>query len=204
MPVRPELPEILNRADFGGLAGREPKSVAKMADRGLLAEPTHQHQGKPIWERSAALDWFRSLHDHAVVVPGNEPAFAELREHGIYMCPATSNHLSLARPRLLVMYTPGGGGRVFEVTEVETVGQGLPGTRATTPGTVEITRTRESEDRRTYPSWTVFFLSEAGAIEVITPVIQQGRYVTTGDVQQAMVSGKLLVQPLDKAFPVRQ
>ncbi|WP_455354496.1 hypothetical protein [Streptomyces sp. SYSU K217416] len=203
MPVRPELPEILNRADFGGLARREPKSVAKMADRGLLAEPTHQHQGKPIWEKSVAMDWFRALHDHSVVVPGNELAFSELRDHGTYMCPATSSHLSLARPRLLVMYTPGGGGRVFEVTAVETVKQELPGTRAPTPETVEITRTRETEDRATYP-WTVFFLSEVGAIEMITPVIQQGRYVTIGDVQQAMVSGKLLVPPLDKAFPLRQ
>lgn len=203
MPVRPELPEILNRADFGGLAKREPKSVAKMASRGLLAEPTHQHQGKPIWEKSVAMDWFRTLHDHAVVVPGNELAFAELRDHGIYMCPATSNHLSLARPRLLVMYTPGGGGRVFEVTAVETVKQELPGTRATTPETVEITRTRESEERTTYP-WTIFFLSEVGSVEMITPVIQQGRYVTIHGVQQAMESGKLLVPTLDNAFPVRQ
>ncbi|MEV4430082.1 hypothetical protein ACIGN6_10420 [Streptomyces sp. NPDC053792] len=203
MPVRPELPEILNRADFGSLVRREPKSVAKMADRGLVADPTHQHQGKPIWEKSVAMDWFRALQDHAVVVPGNELAFSELRDHGIYMCPATSNHLSLARPRLLVMYTPGGGGRVFEVTAVETVKQEIPGTRVTAPETVEITRTRETEDRATYP-WTVFFLSEVGAIETITPVIQQGRYLTIDDVQQAMASGKLLVPPLDKAFPIRQ
>ncbi|MGW4159119.1 hypothetical protein [Streptomyces sp. NPDC004788] len=203
MPVRPELPEILNRADFGGLARREPKSVAKMADRGLLAEPTHRHQGRPIWEKSVALDWFRALHDHAVVVPGNEPAYAELRDHGVYMCPVTSNHLSLARPRLLIMYTPGGGGRVFEVTAVETVGQELPGSRATTPDTVRITRTREAEGRRSY-SWTVFFLSEVGTVEMISPVIQQGRYVTIDDVRRAMESGKLLVPPLDQAFPVRR
>ncbi|MFE4250684.1 hypothetical protein ACFRU3_14490 [Streptomyces sp. NPDC056910] len=202
MSVRPELPEILNRADFGGLVGREPKSVAKMADRGLMAEPTHQHQGKPIWEKSVALEWFRTLHEHAVVVPANELALSELRDHSIYMCPATSNHLSLARPKLLVMYTPGGGGRAFEVTAVETVKQDIPGTRATSPDTVQITRVRETAEQAEYP-WTVFFLAEAGTVETITPVIQQGRYVTTSDVRQAIDSGKLLVPPLDKAFPQR-
>ncbi|MGW2081960.1 hypothetical protein ACWCOW_34445 [Streptomyces sp. NPDC001939] len=202
MPVRPELPEILNRADFGGLIGREPKSVAKMADRGLVAEPTHQHQGKPIWEKSVAMGWFRTLHEHAVVVPANELALSELRDHGIYLCPATSNHLSLARPELLVMYTPGGGGRVFEVTAVETVEQEVPGTRSTSPETVQITRARETAEQAHYP-WTVFFLRGVGTVEMITPVIQQGRYVSTSDVRQAMEWGRLLVPPLDKAFPLR-
>ncbi|MFI1884926.1 hypothetical protein [Streptomyces jumonjinensis] len=174
-----------------------------MADRGLVAEPTHQHQGRPIWEKSVAVGWFRTLHEHAVVVPANELALSELRDHSVYMCPATSNHLSLARPQLLVMYTPGGGGHVFDVTAVETVKQDVPGTRNTSPETIQITRAREAAEQAEYP-WTVFHLSEAGTIDTITPVIQQGRYVTIDDVRRAMASGKLLVPPLDKAFPQRK
>ncbi|MCE7082919.1 hypothetical protein [Streptomyces sp. ST2-7A] len=101
------------------------------------------------------------------------------------------------------MYTPGGGGRVFDVKAVETVKQDVPCTWATSPDTVQITRAREAAEQVEYP-WTVFFLSEVGAIETVAPVIQQGRYVTISDVRKAMASGKLLVLPLDKAFPLRK
>jgi hypothetical protein len=52
--------------------------------------------------------------------------------------------------------------------------------------------------------WTVFFLEEVGAIDTITPVIQQGRYVTIGDVQRAMTSHSLAVPTLNTAFPLSE
>lgn len=45
-----------------------------MSARGLLPAPTHTYRGKPAWLKTVALDWFKALHDHAVVVPANDLA----------------------------------------------------------------------------------------------------------------------------------
>ncbi|WP_274563334.1 MauE/DoxX family redox-associated membrane protein [Streptomyces spiramyceticus] len=113
------------------LAGREAHSVELMAARGLLADPTHRNREKCVWEEEAALGWFRSLHEHAVIVPANDLVLGELAAYGAYLCPLSSSHVGLARPRLLVMYRPGGQGLVFDVTAVEVVHQQAPGTRRT-------------------------------------------------------------------------
>jgi hypothetical protein len=73
-----------------------------------------------------------------------------------------------------MMYMPGGTGLVFDVTAVETVKQDVQGTRATSPETERITRSREDAGQRQSP-WTVFHLRAAGAIETMTPAIHRGR-----------------------------
>jgi hypothetical protein len=72
-----DLPEILTRSDLAALVGREPRSIEQMAARGLAAASTHRHRGKPAWEEQVAMGWFRTLHEHAVIVPGGEPTLDE-------------------------------------------------------------------------------------------------------------------------------
>ncbi|MGW3658933.1 hypothetical protein ACWD6R_26095 [Streptomyces sp. NPDC005151] len=198
-----ELPEVLTRSDFASIVGREPRSIELMASRGLVADPTHRNRGKCVWKEEVALDWFRALHEHAVVVPANCLAVAELAMYNAYLCPLSSSHVGLARPRLFVMYRPGGQGLVFNVNAVETVNQQVPGTRSTTARTRKIVRDGETLDTSQKP-WTVFYLSEAGTIDKIAPVIQQGRYLRVDDVQQALTTGHLTVPSLDEAFPARK
>lgn len=198
-----ELPEILTRSDFASMAGREPRSIELMASRGLVADPTHRNRGKCVWEEETAVGWFRSLHEHAVVVPANDQALEELARYGAYLCPLSSSHVGLARPQLLVMYRRGGQGLVFTVDAVETVHQQIPGTRGTTAETRKIVRDGEVLDASWKP-WTVFYLSESGTIDKIAPVIQQGRYLRVDDVREALTTGHLAVPTLDEAFPARK
>lgn len=195
------LPTILTSSDLAVVIGRSSRNVDSMAARGLLATPTHQHRGKPAWEAAAAMDWFRALHDHAVVVPANDLAQSELHAHGIYMCPMSSDHIGLARPDLLVMYEPGGSGLVFNVTDVEAVNQGVPGTRPPTQQTLSIRRDGVPIGTPGGGGWTVFYLNKVGAITTIAPVIQQGRYLPTQHVRTAILGGSLSVPKLVDAFP---
>ncbi|MFF3212943.1 hypothetical protein ACFYYB_20015 [Streptomyces sp. NPDC002886] len=146
------------------------------------------------------MDWFRSLHEHAVIVPASDRAEKELAAHQAYLCPLSSNHVGLARPRLLVMYRPGGRGPVFEVEAVETAHQRVPGTRETTPATLGIIREGVTLDASRSP-WTVFHLVGVGTIDTIAPAIQQGRYLPVEHVRKALESGDLAVPTLDQAFP---
>ncbi|MFC7216985.1 hypothetical protein ACFQLX_02190 [Streptomyces polyrhachis] len=197
------LPEVLTRSDFASAVGREPRSIELMAGRGLIADPTHRNRGKFVWEEQPAMDWFRTLHEHAVVVPAHDLAEKELARYSAYFCPLSSSHVGLARPRLLVMYRQGGRGRVFDVTAVETIHQKVPGTREASWATRSIVRDGETLDASRKP-WTVFYLSEIDTIERITPVIQQGRYLPVGDVRNALSCGHLVVPTLDEAFPARK
>lgn len=178
-----------------------------MSSRGLLADPTHNYRGKPAWLRNSALAWFTALHDHAVIVPSNDLALSELRSHGIYLCPDDKDHVGLARPERLVMYEAGAGGsgRVFRVNAVETIHPHIQGTRQTSPHTRHQIIRDGVAIGASGTAWTVFFLDaeEAGTIATITPVIQQGRYVTTADVHSAMTSQTLAVPVLDIAFPAQ-
>lgn len=205
VPAPASLPEIYTSPELGEAVGRSPRNVADMSSRGILPDPGYSYRGKPAWVKTAALAWFTTLHDHSVIVPANDLAFAELRSYGIYMCPMSSDHVGLARPEMLVMYESGGSGsgRAFTVTAVETVNQQLVnGTRPTSPQTNQIVRDGTAIGT-SGEMWTVFFLSEAGTIANIKPVIQQGRYVPTADVRQAMTSHMLSVPTLDTAFPKR-
>jgi hypothetical protein len=203
MAVPKSLPEIWTSPDLAKVTGRSPRNVTEMSSRGLLAAPTHNYRGKPAWVRASALDWFKALHDHAVIVPASDLARCELRTYGIYMCPMSSDHVGLARPKSLVMYDSGGSGRVFDVAAVETVKQAVRGTRQTSLQTRQIIRDGAAIGVSGTTAWTVFYLKEAGAIATITPVIQQGRYISTSEVQHAMASHTLVVPRLDKAFPAQ-
>jgi hypothetical protein len=205
MKVPQSLPQIWTGRDLAQATGRSPLNVTEMSSRGLLAAPTHSYRGKPAWLRTSALNWFTMLHDHAVVVPANDLAFSELQTYGIYMCPMSKDHVTLARPELLVMYEPGGSGRVFRVTEVETVHQILQGTRPTSPSTSQIVRDGTAIGTPSSGGWTVFYLDPeaAGDIDSITPVVQQGRYVPITDVRNAMSSRTLVAHKLDVAFPMQ-
>ncbi|MEW1691068.1 hypothetical protein ACIQOF_37700 [Streptomyces sp. NPDC091265] len=198
-----DLPEVLTRSDFASMLGREPRSIERMAARGLVAEPAYRNRGKCVWEEEAALGWFRTLHEHAVIVPATELAVQELATHHAYVCPLSSNHVGLARPRMLVMYRPGGQGLVFNVDAVETVNQQIDGTRGPTAETRKIMRDEEPLDAWQRP-WTVFYLSEAGTIGEIAPSVQQGRYLRLGDVLEALITNHLSVPTLDEAFPTRK
>ncbi|MFB7209942.1 hypothetical protein [Streptomyces sp. NPDC056255] len=101
-----ELPEGMTRSDLASVVGREARSVELMAARGLLADPACRNRGKCVWEEEAAQGWFRSLREHAVIVPVNDRALIELDRYGACLCPLSSSHVGLARPRLLVMYRP--------------------------------------------------------------------------------------------------
>lgn len=198
-----ELPEVLTRADFGALVGRPPRSIELMGYRGLVADPAFRNRNKLVWDEGAALGWFRSLHNHAVIVPANEQAMLDLATHRTYICPLDSKHVALARPRMLVMYQRGGGGMVFGVDAVETVNQEIDGTRSASAQTRQILRDGVPLDTYAH-RWTVFHLSQAGTIGTITPAIQQGRYLRVDDVLDAMTSGHLSVPTLDEAFPSRK
>ncbi|WP_406453262.1 hypothetical protein OG782_21220 [Streptomyces sp. NBC_00876] len=198
-----ELPEVLTRADFGALVGRPPRSIELMGYRGLVADPAYRNRNKLVWDEETAIGWFRSLHNHAVIVPANEQAMLDLAAHRAYICPLDSKHVALARPRILVMYQRGGAGTVFGVDAVETINQEIDGTRSASPQTRQILRDGEPLDRYAH-RWTVFHLSEAGAIGTITPAIQQGRYLRVDDVLDALTSGHLSVPTLDEAFPSRK
>lgn len=198
-----ELPEVITRADFGALVARPPRNIELMASRGLAADPAYRNRNKFVWEEAAALGWFRSLQEHAVIVPANAQVLADLAAHGAYVCPLDSKHVSLARPKMLVMYRPGGQGRVFGVDAVETVNQQIDGTREATARTRQIVRDGEPLDAWQRP-WTVFHLREAGAIGKITPGIQQGRYLRLDDVLDALTTDHLAVPTLDEAFPARK
>ncbi|MER5987392.1 hypothetical protein [Streptomyces sp. NPDC001787] len=197
-----KLPEVLTRSDFASIAGRGGRSLELMAARGLLADATHRNRGRSVWVEEPAVAWFRTLHDHAVIVPANRLAMDELATYSAYLCPLSSSNVGLARPRLLVAYRPGGRGTVFDVTAVETVNQEVPGTRGTTVKTRGIVRDGQTLEASRMP-WTVFHLSEAGTIGSVRPVIQQGRYLRVDGVRQALTSGLLTVPTLDQAFPAR-
>ncbi|MFG2408268.1 hypothetical protein ACGFR8_28785 [Streptomyces brevispora] len=198
-----ELPEVLTRADFGALVARPPRNIELMASRGLAADPAYRNRNKFVWEEEAALGWFRSLQEHAVIVPANTQAMTDLAAHGAYVCPHDSKHVGLARPKMLVMYRPGGKGLVFGVDAVETINQNIDGTRGTTAQTRQITRDGEALDFWKRP-WTVFHLREAGTIGKVSPGIQQGRYLRLDDVLDALTTDHLVVPTLDEAFPARK
>ncbi|MER6119013.1 hypothetical protein [Streptomyces sp. NPDC001743] len=198
-----DLPEVLTRADFGALVDRPPRGIELLAYRGLAPEPAFRNRNKLVWDEEAALGWFRSLHHHAVIVPANEQAMLDLATHRAYICPHTSKHVALARPRMLVMYQRGGTGLVFGVDAVETVNQEIDGTRSTSPRTRQIVRDGEPLDAY-QQKWTVFHLSEAGTIGKVSPPVQQGRYLRVDDVLDAMTSGHLSVPTIDEAFPSRK
>lgn len=199
-----ELPEVITRADFGNLVSRPPRNIELMSSRGLAADPAYRNRNKFVWHEAAALGWFRSLQEHAVVVPANALAMSELAAHSAYVCPLDSKHVGLARPKMLVMYRPGGEGLVFGVDAVETVNQQIDGTRETSPRTRQIVRDGEPLDSAWQRQWTVFHLRAAGTIGKITPAIQQGRYLRLDDVLDALTSGHLAVPTLDEAFPARK
>ncbi|MFC4030271.1 hypothetical protein ACFO3J_02165 [Streptomyces polygonati] len=203
MPEFADLPEILLRSDLASLVGRDPRGVELMAARGLAAAPTHRHQGRAVWQEPAATDWFRSLHEHAVIVSAGALALSEIKAYGVYLCPLTSGHVGLARPETLVTYEKGGSGQVFEVTAVETVNQAVPGTRDTALRTWNIVRDDAPLGTSGQP-WTVFHLTRIGGIGTITPSIQQGRYLRLEDVQEALTTDRLTVRTLDEAFPARK
>lgn len=197
-----ELPEILTRTNLGHLTGRNGRGFAQLAARGLAAAPALRHEGRPIWLADQAMTWFRNLHNHAVIVPAGKPELSDLQEHGVYVCPVTSRHISPARPRMLVAYVRGHG-RVFDVEAVETVNQDVPGTRPAGELTRWLTQTRDAD--RYHPSpWTVFHLAEVGTVETVTPAVSSGRYVPLGDVQRSLETGTLVLTPLDTAFPAQQ
>jgi hypothetical protein len=116
----------------------------------------------------AASGWFRALHEHAVVVPANDLALDELTTYNAYLCPLSSSHVGLARPRLLVMYRPGGQGLVFSVDAGGDRPPAGPGTRMYDREDPEGVRDGETLDTSQRP-WTVFYLSEAGPIDKIAP-----------------------------------
>ncbi|MFF1921293.1 hypothetical protein ACFVW8_12055 [Streptomyces sp. NPDC058221] len=199
-----DLPEVITRADFGALVGRPPRSIELMASRGLAADPVARNRNKFIWEEEAALGWFRSLQEHAVIVPASKQAMDDLAEHNAYVCPLDSKHVGLARPKMLVMYRPGGTGLVFGVDAVETVNQEIDGTRAASAQTRQIKRKGEPLDTAYPRPWTVFRLREAGKIGKVTPAVQQGRYLRLDDVLDALTTDHLSVPTLDEAFPARK
>lgn len=199
-----ELPEVITRADFGSLVQRPPRNIELMASRGLAADPAYRNRNKFVWEEAAALGWFRSLQEHAVIVPASVQAMADLAAHSAYVCPLDSKHVGLARPKMLVMYRPGGKGLVFGVDAVETVNQEIDGTRDATAQTRQITRDGEPLDTAFPRPWTIFRLREAGTIGKITPAIHQGRYLRLDDVLDAMTTDHLAVPTLDEAFPARK
>lgn len=197
------LPEVITRADFGSLVGRPPRGAERMAARGLLAAPAYRNRGKLVWHEAPALAWFRSLQEHAVIVPANARTTADLKEHGAYVCRLGSGaHVGLARPKMLVMYQRGGAGLVFGVDAVETVNQQIDGTRPASARTRAIVRDGERQD--TFGTrWTIFHIREAGTIANITPSIKQGRYLRLDDVLDALTTGQLTVPTQDEAFPSR-
>ncbi|MER7728068.1 hypothetical protein [Streptomyces sp. NPDC096323] len=200
-----DMPEVITRADFAALTGRPPRSIELLAYRGLVADPAFRNRNKAVWNEEAALGWFRSLHDHAVIVPATEQAKLDLAAHRAYICPLDSKYVALARPRMLVMYQRGGSGTVFGVEAVETLNQEIDGTRSPSPQTRQILRDGKPLDGDPFPGrWTVFHLKEAGTIGRITPAIQQGRYLRVDDVLDAMTSDHLSVPTLDEAFPSRK
>lgn len=147
-----ELPEVITRADFGALVGRPPRNIELMASRGLAADPVARNRNKFVWDEAAALGWFRSLQEHAVVVPASKQAMDDLAAYSAYVCPLDSKHIGLARPKMLVMYRPGGTGLVFGVDAVETVNQEIEGTRPASAQTRRITRDGEPLDRSPSPA----------------------------------------------------
>lgn len=195
-----DLPEILTRVDFAALAGRDGRSIELMAARGLVAAPTHRHQGHAAWEASAVTGWFRKLQAHAVIVPAHKAELADLRDHGVYMCPLDGRHVGLARPKLLITYEPGGHGRVFDVTAVETVNQPLPGTRPAVADTLDLVAARHAPGQPPSP-WTVFHLTPAGTVHSITPLVRQARYLPLPTARRATRSPTLTLPTLDAAFP---
>ncbi|MFJ1898719.1 MULTISPECIES: hypothetical protein [unclassified Streptomyces] len=200
-----ELPEVIGRADFGALVRRPPRNIELMASRGLAADPVARNRNKFVWDEAAALGWFRSLQEHAVIVPGSKQAMDDLAAHKAYVCPLDSKHVGLARPKMLVMYRPGGTGLVFGVDAVETLNQEIDGTRAASAQTRGITRDGEPLDRSPFPRpWTVFRLKEAGTIGKVTPAVHQGRYLRIDDVLDALTSDHLSLPTLDEAFPARK
>lgn len=197
------LPHVLTSADVMAHLRRNRKGVRDLAARGLLPEPTHRYRHtEPAWEEGAFMDWFRSLHDHAVVVPGHEVADANYEELGVYVCPQTVRHVGLARPRMLVMYQQRGrgSGRVFEVDDVETVNQEMPGTVETQEETERIAEIARSAP---YGEWTVFHLTEVGRIRSLTPRVTLSRYARVSDVRSGLAEERLALPKLDVAFPLR-
>lgn len=191
--------KIITAADFGALVDRTARNMSDLARHGLAAPPLFEIQGRDAWEQTRAVDWFANLHDHAVIVPGNELAAEELARHGVYMCPLTSNHVGLARPRKVLIYRSGIAD-VFNVDAVEAVNQNVPGTQPTSANTLRIARDGVAIGTAAAP-YTVFHLSPAGSIGTVTPVVQQGRYVSLADVEAALKSGKLTLTKLAEAFP---
>lgn len=110
-----------------------------------------RNRNKFVWAEEAALDWFRSLQEHAVVVPASKQAMEDLAAYSAYVCPLDSKHVGLARPKMLVMYRPGGTGLVFGVDAVETVNQEIDGTRAASAQTRQILRNGEPLDGGAFP-----------------------------------------------------
>lgn len=198
-----DLPEVITRSDFGALVGRPPRGIELLAARGLAADPAYRNRGRFVWEEEAATGWFRSLHEHAVIVPTNQQTMNDLATHRAYVCPDTSKHMGLARPRLLVMHRRGGQGLVFNVQAVETVNQQIDGTRSTAAQTRLIVRDGQTLEESLRP-WTVFYLSEAGTIDHVAALTQQGRYLRLGDVLEALITNHLAVPLLDEAFPTRK
>ncbi|WNI30085.1 hypothetical protein [Streptomyces sp. ITFR-6] len=200
-----ELPEVITRADFGSLVGRPPRNIELMASRGLAADPLARNRNKFVWSEEAALDWFRSLQEHAVIVPASKQVMDDLAAYNAYVCPLDSKHVGLARPKMLVMYRPGGTGLVFGVDAVETVNQEIDGTRPASAQTRRITRNGEALDSNPFPRpWTVFRLKEAGTIGKVTPAVHQGRYLRIDDVLDALTTDHLALPTLDEAFPARK
>ena len=193
--------KIITAADFGALIDRTARNITDLATYGLLAPPTHDYRNGFAWELPKASSWFATLHDHAVVVPGSDLAARELANHSVYMCPLTSNHVGLARPRRVLIYSSGIA-EVFDVEAVETVNQNVnvPGTRPTSTSTRQIVRDGCAIGTASIP-YTVFFLKSVGSIGSVTPVVQQGRYVPLADVDRALESGTLTLMKLSDAFP---
>lgn len=196
---------IITAADFGALVDRTARNITDLATYGLLAPPTHNYRNGFAWEYPQAIGWFASLHDHAVIVPGSDLAAQELAHHGVYMCPLTSNHVGLARPRQVLVYRSGTA-EVFDVTVVETVNQNTPGTQPTSPNTLQIMRDGVAiGSAKAAVPYTVFHLKSAGSIGTVTPVVQQGRYVPLTGVENALKSGRLTLTKLSEAFsPIEQ
>lgn len=196
--------KIITSAEFGALVDRTARNMSDLAKHGLVASPEFEIQGRDAWESTKAIAWFASLHDHAVIVPGNDLAAEELANHGVYICPLTSNHVGLARPRRLLIYRSGSAD-VFDVEAIETVnqkkaGKEIPGTRTTSQKTEQIVRDGAAIADAPVP-YTVFYLRPAGSIGSVAPVVQQGRYVPLSDIDSALESGELFLTKLDVAFP---
>lgn len=191
------MEDFYDQAQLGDLLNRSADTVRTLMEAGVVPQSSGSIVDKdrrtvePLWAVEDVAAFYAQLHrDQAAIVPAGELAQQEFDAHHIYACPAIEpRFIGLARPVLIGMKS-GGFITVYEVTDVLTEAQRMPGTSRLQANRKLLTTLRSSRGRPDL--LTVFKLGKEVGVFRHLEALRQGRTVQAATLRKAIKMGRVV------------